>query len=70
MPKRIPERPRVFEMAQLAGPVADPGPELILDKVRLSKLKLAMIDQQIAELNNQIKIAQTYRDMIKEQYNI
>lgn len=70
MPRRIAERPKALELAHFAGPVADPGPELILDKVRLARLKLGMLDQEILELRSQIKFRETYRDMIKEQHNI
>ncbi len=67
---RLSERQRAFELSQLAGITADPAPDLILDKIRLAKLKLEMLDQTIIELKNQIKIAETYRNMIKEQHNI
>ena len=64
------QRQKSLELAKIAGPVADPGPELILDKDRLARLKLEMLDQEILELKNQIKIAETYRVLIKEQHNI
>ncbi|OGP97574.1 MAG: hypothetical protein A2Z51_06600 [Deltaproteobacteria bacterium RBG_19FT_COMBO_52_11] len=70
MPRRISERPKALELAHIAGPVADPAPELILDKDRLARLKLGMLDQEILELRNQIKFREMYRDMIREQHNI
>lgn len=70
MPRRISGRPKALELADFAGPVADPAPELILDKDRLARLKLGMLDQDILELRNQIKFREMYRDMIREQHNI
>jgi hypothetical protein len=70
MPRQIAARSKALELANIAGPVADPSPELILDKDRLARLKLGMLDQEIQGLRNQIKIVEMYRDMIKEQHNI
>jgi hypothetical protein len=56
MPRRIAERQRAIGLIDFAGPVADPSPELVLDKDRLARLKLGMLDQEILELRNQTKI--------------
>jgi hypothetical protein len=69
MPRKV-QTQKSSELLHIAGPVADPGPELILDKDRLARLKLEMLGQEILELKNQIKIAETYQVLIKEQHNI
>ncbi|MDW7760700.1 MAG: hypothetical protein SCM96_08685 [Acidobacteriota bacterium] len=67
---RIGERMPGFNISHLVGPVADPGPDVLLDKVGLVRIKLEMLNQNIIDLKNQIKIAEIYRDMLKAQYKL
>ena len=52
------------------GLVADPAPEILLDKERLARLKVTILDTEVKELQNQMKIAEMYRDLLREQYKI
>lgn len=52
------------------GTVADPGPELLLDKTRLAKLRIKKVDFAIQELKQQIDILVMERDMLKRTYKI
>ncbi len=60
-PERIPN---------IAGPVADPGPELLLDKARLAKLKVVKLEQVLLGLEKQMEAIQLERDLLKEEYKI
>lgn len=52
------------------GTVADPGPELLLDKAKLAKLRIKKVDFAIQELKQQIDILVMERDMLKRTYKI
>ena len=62
------ERPEISSVYYKLGLVADPAPELLLNKAQLAKLKIQMLDQQIAELKHQIELAETYKGMLMEEY--
>ena len=52
------------------GLVADPGPDILLNKDLLARLKVQILDLEIIELKNQIKLAESYKDMLREQYKM
>jgi hypothetical protein len=52
------------------GIVADPAPEIIFDKERLAHFKVEILKHEITEMKNQIKLAEMYIGMIKEQYKM
>lgn len=52
------------------GIVADPGPDILLNKDYLAKLKIQILESEILELKNQIKLAESYKAMLKEQYKL
>ena len=52
------------------GIVADPAPDILLGKEQLARLKVQILDQEIMDLKNQIKLAETYKAMLKQQYKI
>ena len=54
----------------IMGPVADPGPELMLDKARLAQLKVHRLDQAITDLRNQIEIFELEKNLLAEEYNL
>jgi len=52
------------------GTVADPGPELLLDKARLAKIKVRKLDMVIKGLEEQIDVLRLEQDMLKKEYKI
>jgi len=52
------------------GMVADPGPELLLEKDQLAQIRLRRIDIAIKELNESIKTLELEKGMLKKQYKI
>jgi hypothetical protein len=60
----------IERIPNVAGPVADPGPELLLDKTRLAKLKIVRLDQTVASLEKQIEAIRLERDLLAEEYKL
>lgn len=52
------------------GLVADPAPEILLDKDQLARIKIQILEHEILELKNQINLAETYMGMLRETYKI
>jgi len=52
------------------GLVADPAPDILLNKDLLARLKIKILDLEIIQLKNQIELAESYQHMLKEQYKI
>ena len=52
------------------GTVADPGPELLLDKARLAKIKVRKLDMVIKGLEEQIDVLRLEQEMLKKEYKI
>ena len=52
------------------GTVADPGPELLLAKDKLAKLRIKKLDMAINDLKQQIDILTAERMMLVKEYKI
>jgi hypothetical protein len=54
----------------LRGPVADPQPEMLLDKAKLAQLKVHRLDAAMSELQKGIDSFKLERDLLKKEYQI
>jgi len=52
------------------GLVADPAPEVLFNKDFLARFKVQMIDHEIVEMKENIKFAESYKALIREQYKL
>ncbi len=50
------------------GHAADPGPEPLLDKSRLARIRVRQLDTVIEGLKAELDIAQLEQKMLKEEY--
>jgi hypothetical protein len=54
-------------MSHLHGPVADPGPEIMLDRRRLIQLRLRQLEVAKVDLQKQIDLLETERDLLGQE---
>ena len=64
------ETKKIGSVYHMLGMVADPAPDILLNKELLARLKVQMLDHEIVELKNGIKFAESYKALLKEQYKI
>jgi hypothetical protein len=60
--------PYIRGMINIRGPIADNGPEQLLDKDKLAKLKVARIESLIDNLNKEIEGLNLEVGLLKQQY--
>lgn len=52
------------------GYSADPGPDILLDKSKIARLKVRQLEMVVHELEGQLEMAKMELDMIREEYKI